>query len=218
MTNAESIFQQNIRYAVLNQIAEEQSISQRVIEAMKAVPRQYFVMDELQAESYDDRPLPIASGQTISQITTVAIQTDLLDARKGDKVLEVGTGSGYQAAILAEMGCKVYSVERIEELSQVASDNLAKLDSVPDITIVVADGFEGLPQHAPYDGIIVTCGAPAIPEKLMKQLAIGGRMVVPVGVKMQEMLVIKRTDENEYSTTSAGHFTFVPMLKGVIKR
>lgn len=218
MMTSDSIFQQNLRHVVLNQIEEESSISKRVIEAMKEVPRHYFVADELQLDSYDDKPLPIASGQTISQITTVAIQTNLLNVHKGDKVLEIGTGSGYQSAILSQLGCKVYSIERIEELFYIAKKNLSKLDSKPDITISFGDGFEGLPQFAPYDAIIVTCGASSIPDKLIKQLVVGGKMVVPVGVKTQEMLVIEKVDDNEYTTNSAGYFSFVPMIKGIVKR
>lgn len=183
-----------------------------------AVPRQYFVEDAFLSESYDDKPLPIASGQTISQITTVAIQTHLLDVHRGDKVLEIGTGSGYQAAILSQLGCEVYSVERIEELSQIAVSNLAKYNPENNVTVVLGDGFDGLPQYAPFDAVLVTCGAPALPERLLKQLVVGGKMVVPVGVKMQEMLVLEKTEMNDYTTSSAGFFTFVPMLKGVIKR
>lgn len=218
MKAQDSILQQNLRHAVLNQIAEEQSISSRVIDAMKAVPRQYFVSEELWSQTYDDKPLPIASGQTISQITTVAIQTDLLDAHPGNKVLEIGTGSGYQAAILAKLGCKVFTIERIYDLWEIANENIDKLDFKSDIVTVFADGYDGLAQFGPYDRIIVTCGAPSVPEKLMSQLTIGGKMVIPVGEKMQEMLVVEKIDDEEYSTTSAGRFTFVPMLKGVVKQ
>lgn len=217
MKPQDSIFLQSMRHTVLNQIAADYSISPRVIEAMKAVPRHYFVDYSQQEESYDDRPLPIASGQTISQITTVALQTHLLDAKPGMKVLEIGGGSGYQAAILAKLDCKVFSIERIEELYEVAQANVAKLDPAPDVNFVFGDGFEGLPQNAPFDRILVTCGATSVPNQLVGQLAIGGKMVVPVGVKLQEMLVIERTDEDQFSTTSAGHYSFVPMLTGVVR-
>ena len=214
----DSIFQQNIREAVVNQIVEEQSISEPVAKALKAVPRQYFVDEEHAAESYHDKPLPIKSGQTISQITTVALQTQLLDVKPGDRVLEIGTGSGYQAAVLSRLGCEVYSMERIEALMLLARSNLEKMSPLPNVITVLADGNDGLPQYGPYDGIIVTCGAPEIPKKLMKQLAVGGKMVVPVGTDKQEMIVVQRVDTEEYVTTSHGAYVFVPMLKGTVKR
>ncbi|MGI6047705.1 MAG: protein-L-isoaspartate(D-aspartate) O-methyltransferase [Petrimonas sp.] len=212
---ADSLFQQNLRNKVMDQIALNHFISEEVISAMKNVPRHLFVSKDQQHAAYRDEPLPIASGQTISQITTVAIQTDLLKMKKGNKVLEIGTGSGYQAAILCELGFEVYSIERHKKLHLKAKEILSNLE-YENIVLVHGDGFDGLLQFAPFDGILITCGAPEIPEKLLEQLAIGGRMVVPVGEKLQEMMVVEKTDEKDYNTTGAGYFRFVPMLKGIV--
>ena len=214
MKQQDSLFQKNLRNLLLDQIATDQSISAHVIDAMREVPRQFFVEDYQQEEAYEDKPLPIEGGQTISQTTTVAIQTNLLNVKKGDKVLEIGSGSGYQAAILHQMGCKVYSIERLERLHNLAKKNLTKIGFEKDIVLIHGDGFEGLPGFAPFDGIVVTCGAAQMPEKLKEQLSVGGRLVVPVGKDMQEMMVVERTDENIFETTNAGFFKFVPMIKG----
>ena len=214
MKQQDSLFQKNLRNLLLDQIATDQSISAHVIDAMREVPRQFFVEDYQQEEAYEDKPLPIEGGQTISQTTTVAIQTNLLNVKKGDKVLEIGSGSGYQAAILHQMGCRVYSIERLERLHNLAKKNLTKIGFEKDIVLIHGDGFEGLPGFAPFDGIVVTCGAAQMPEKLKEQLSIGGRLVVPVGKDMQEMMVVERTDENIFETTNAGFFKFVPMIKG----
>lgn len=214
MKQQDTLFQKNLRNLLLDQIATDQSISAHVIDAMREVPRQFFVEDYQQEEAYEDKPLPIEGGQTISQTTTVAIQTNLLNVKKGDKVLEIGSGSGYQAAILHQMGCKVYSIERLERLHNLAKKNLTKIGFEKDIVLIHGDGFEGLPGFAPFDGIVVTCGAAQMPEKLKEQLSVGGRLVVPVGKDMQEMMVVERTDENIFETTNAGFFKFVPMIKG----
>lgn len=214
MKQQDSLFQKNLRNLLLDQIATDQSISAHVIDAMREVPRQFFVEDYQQEEAYEDKPLPIEGGQTISQTTTVAIQTNLLNVKKGDKVLEIGSGSGYQAAILHQMGCKVYSIERLERLHNLAKKNLTKIGFEKDIVLIHGDGFEGLPGFAPFDGIVVTCGAAQMPEKLKEQLSVGGRLVVPVGKDMQEMMVVEMIDENIFETTNAGFFKFVPMIKG----
>ena len=214
MKQQDTLFQKNLRNLLLDQIATDQSISAHVIDAMREVPRQFFVEDYQQEEAYEDKPLPIEGGQTISQTTTVAIQTNLLNVKKGDKVLEIGSGSGYQAAILHQMGCKVYSIERLERLHNLAKKNLTKIGFEKDIVLIHGDGFEGLPDFAPFDGIVVTCGAAQMPEKLKEQLSIGGRLVVPVGKDMQDMMVVEMIDENIFETTNAGFFKFVPMIKG----
>lgn len=214
MKQQDTLFQKNLRNLLLDQIATDQSISAHVIDAMREVPRQFFVEDYQQEEAYEDKPLPIEGGQTISQTTTVAIQTNLLNVKKGDKVLEIGSGSGYQAAILHQMGCKVYSIERLERLHNLAKKNLTKIGFEKDIVLIHGDGFEGLPGFAPFDGIVVTCGAAQMPEKLKEQLSVGGRLVVPVGKDMQEMMVVEMIDENIFETTNAGFFKFVPMIKG----
>lgn len=212
----DTLFQQNLRQVVLNQIAADHSISEEVIDAMKKIPRHYFVGEYQQEDAYEDKPLQIASGQTISQITTVAIQTELLKAKKGDRILEIGTGTGYQTAILHQLGCKVYSIERLKELYLLARKNLAKLGLETEITLIHGDGFEGSAQFAPFDGIVVTCATPEIPERLQEQLAVGGRMVVPVGDKVQEMKVVEKSGDNEYNIINSGFFNFVPMIRGVV--
>lgn len=213
----DGLFQQKqrLRHEVMDRIAGRHAISNEVILAMKNVPRHLFVDENQRYAAYLDEPLPIASGQTISQITTVALQTGLLNTKRGDKVLEIGTGSGYQTAILCELGCRLYSMERHKKLYLTAKENLSAL-GYKDAVLIHGDGFNGLPQWAPFNGILITCGAPEIPEELLVQLMIGGRMVVPVGEKLQEMVVIEKTGETSYTTTGAGYFRFVPMLKGTV--
>lgn len=205
---------QQMRFRLLDQIADKNDIDERVIAAMKNVPRELFIEEEQRPKAYLDEPLPIIAGQTISQITTVAIQTNLLKLKKGDRVLEIGTGSGYQAAILSELGCHVFTMERQKKLYDLAEKTLSEL-GYSTIELIYADGFKGLPHKAPFDAILVTCGAPDIPETLLKQLAIGGRMVVPVGRNFQEMLVLVKKEDGQCQISKAGYFTFVPMLKGV---
>lgn len=212
---ADSLFQQRVRHEVMDRIAGKYAIPDEIILAMKNVPRHLFVSEDQRHAAYLDEPLPIASGQTISQITTVALQTGLLKMKKGDKVLEIGTGSGYQAAILCELGYRVYSMERHKKLYLAAKENLSAL-GYRGVVLVHGDGFNGLPQEAPFNGILITCGAPKIPEELLVQLVTGGRMVVPVGEKLQEMVMVEKTGEANYTTTGAGYFRFVPMLKGTV--
>ena len=204
------------RHRVMDQIANRSNINQRVIEAMKRVPRQMFVDSRLEEMAYYDRPLPIAAGQTISQIYTVAMQTNLLELEKGATVLEVGTGCGYQTAVLCEMGYIVYSIERQEELYHIAQQNLDALGY--SALLVHGDGFEGLPQYAPFDGVLITCGAPDVPEELINQLALNGNMVAPIGRGVQEMTVIQKINEYEYKTTKKGAYKFVPMLPGKVDK
>ncbi len=204
------------RHHVMGQIANKSNIDKKVIEAMKRVPRQMFIDPSLEAVAYDDKPLPIAAGQTISQIYTVAMQTNLLKLQEGDSVLEIGTGCGYQTAVLCELGYCVYSIERHEELHYIAQQNLKKLGY--NALLVYGDGFEGLPHYAPFDGILITCGAPQIPDKLVKQLAINGKMVAPIGRIMQEMMVIQKIGEDKNKITKEGAYRFVPMLKGKVDK
>ncbi|HBU45590.1 MAG TPA: protein-L-isoaspartate O-methyltransferase, partial [Porphyromonadaceae bacterium] len=159
------------------------------------------------------RPLPIEKGQTISQSYTVAFQPELLQLKPGEKVLEIGTGSGYQAAVLCEMGADVYSIERYQELHLQAKETLNKLGYYP--RLFFGDGFEGLPQHAPFDKILVTAAPEKTPEKLLNQLKIGGWMVAPIGGRQgQRMTVIKRISNDKFRESEHGDFIFVPMQKG----
>lgn len=204
------------RHRVMNEIARRSNIDSKVIEAMKKVPRQIFIDSRLEDKAYVDKPLPIAAGQTISQIYTVAMQTNLLDLEVGASVLEIGTGSGYQTAVLCELGYQVYSIERHEELYLVAQQNLDALGY--NALLVHGDGFEGLPKYAPYDGVLITCGAPEVPKELIKQLAINGKMVAPIGRELQEMKVIRKVSENENKVSEEGAYRFVPMLPGIVDK
>lgn len=204
------------RHRVMNEIARRANIDDKVIEAMKRVPRELFVEPRLKELAYEDKPLPIAAGQTISQIYTVAMQTNLLKLQEGASVLEIGTGCGYQTAVLCEMGYRVFSIERHEELHHIAQQNLDRLGY--NALLVYGDGFEGLLQYAPFDGILITCGAPHIPEELMKQLVVNGKMVAPIGRISQEMMVIQKISDQKNKITKEGAYRFVPMLSGKVDK
>ena len=186
---------------------------ENVIAAFEKVERHKFIESWMENKAYSNRPLPIKHNQTISQPFTVAFQTQLLQIQKGDKVLEIGTGSGYQAAILSAMGAKVYSIERQEGLFRDTSKLLEEIDHK--IFTFFGDGFNGIPQYAPYDKIIVTCGAPNVPMSLINQLKTNGLMVIPVGTETQRMIRITKTGENDYTEEEFGDFVFVPMLKSL---
>lgn len=187
---------------------------ERVLDAMGKVPRHLFMDDAFLKHAYQDKAFPISTGQTISQPYTVAIQTILLSVGKRDKVLEIGTGSGYQAAILAEMGVKVYTIERQRELHRKAQVMLGDLGYR--VHFFLGDGYEGQPQYGPYDGIVITAATADVPDKLLKQLRIGGRLVVPRGDRdSQIMTVYERLGEEDYEITTHGYFVFVPMLRGI---
>lgn len=196
---------------------EQKGISdQLVLKAIATVPRHEFVNEEIRSAAYLDRPLPIQKGQTISQPYTVAYQSELLQIEPGDKVLEIGTGSGYQAAILCEMGANVFSIERFEELYLSAKKTLNSLGYFPNL--FYGDGYEGLSEIAPFDKILVTAAPEEVPQKLLYQLRIGGWMVVPIGGRQgQKMTIIKRTGEESFEESEHGDFIFVPMKKGVEK-
>ena len=184
---------------------------ERVIEAIKSVPRHLFMDSGFLDHAYQDKAFPIAADQTISQPYTVAFQTELLEIKPGDKILEIGTGSGYQTAILLYLQAKVYTIERQLVLYKKTKIFFDKMGYRPK-KYVFGDGYKGLPEDAPFDGIIITAGAPNIPPKLMSQLAIGGRMVIPVGDDEQVMTLITRTGEKEFHRQEFGSFRFVPML------
>ncbi len=184
---------------------------ERIIQAIQKVPRHFFLDSSFMEFAYQDKAFPIGSGQTISQPYTVAFQTQLLEVNKGDKVLEIGTGSGYQACVLLELGVKVFSIERQRELYVKTSDLLRKMNYNP--KLFYGDGYKGLPAFAPFDRVLITAAAPEIPKALLRQLRIGGFMVVPIGAdKTQVMMKITRVDEDLYEQEEFGEFRFVPML------
>lgn len=186
---------------------------ERVLAAIGKVPRHLFIDESLREYAYLDKPLPIEKGQAISQPYTVAYQSELLKLKPGEKVLEIGTGSGYQAAILCEMGADVYSIERYKELYLTAKETLGRLGYQPHLFF--GDGYEGLAEEAPFDKILLTAAPDMVPEKLLRQLRVGGWMVLPLGGRMgQKMTVIKRVSEEKFSESEHGDFIFVPMQKG----
>jgi protein-L-isoaspartate(D-aspartate) O-methyltransferase len=182
-----------------------------VLHAINKVPRHFFFSKTFHAHAYADKAFPIGEGQTISQPYTVAYQTQMLQVEKGDKVLEIGTGSGYQSAILLEMGAQVYTIERHETLYQKANVLLIKLGYK--FTSICGDGTKGLPNQAPYDKIIVTAGAPVVPNTLIAQLKIGGIMIIPVGDdKKQKMLSIIKKSATAFEKIELDYFSFVPLV------
>lgn len=190
---------------------------ERVLEAIRKVPRHFFVGNGLEEKSYEDIPLPIGSDQTISQPFTVAYQSELLSVSPGHKVLEIGTGSGYQTAILMELGAKVFSIERHEILHKNASVLLKRMGYNPNL--FYGDGYKGLPTYGPFDRILITAGAPDIPEDLLAQLKPEGFMVLPVGdLNVQKMARIVKTINGEFERTDYENFIFVPMLAGKVSQ
>ncbi len=185
---------------------------ERILKAIGKIPRHFFMDSSFDAFAYRDVPFPIGAGQTISQPYTVAFQTELLEVKKGDKVLEVGTGSGYQACVLLELGAKVFSIERQKTLYDKTKLLLRELNYRP--KLFYGDGYKGLPTFAPFDKILITAGAPEIPVELLKQLKTGGLMVIPVGGgEGQKMIRIKKISDKEFAKSEHGDFAFVPMLK-----
>ncbi|MBU8891512.1 MAG: protein-L-isoaspartate(D-aspartate) O-methyltransferase [Bacteroidales bacterium] len=202
-----------LRKKLVDTIKEKGIKDTRILEAVGKIPRHHFMDSSFIEFAYRDQAFPIGSGQTISQPYTVAFQTELLQIEKHNKILEVGTGSGYQCAILLELGTKVFTIERYRELYLKSRALLSDMGYKP--YFFYGDGYAGLPNHGPFDRILITAGAPEIPEELLKQLKIGGRMVIPVGGSGgQVMMLIERIGENEYKESKHGYFAFVPMLKG----
>lgn len=215
MTINDTLLHQGMRKKLVEGLKIKGIKDKDVLDAIGKVPRHLFMESTFLKFAYKDQAFPIGSGQTISQPLTVAIQTRLLQVEKNDKVLEVGTGSGYQAAVLLEMGAKVFTIERQKELYNKVHQFLPEIGYNP--ACFFGDGYKGLPNFAPFDKIIVTAGAPYIPEELKQQLKIGGRMVVPVGNDgRQEMQLIVRVSENDFTTEKHGTFVFVPLLKGTV--
>ncbi len=183
-----------------------------VLNAIREVPRHLFMDSGFEDHAYQDKAFPIAAGQTISQPYTVAYQTELLQVKPGQKILEIGTGSGYQTAVLLKLKARVYTVERQLSLFKKTSLFFKRMGYRPK-RFVFGDGYKGLPEEAPFDGIVVTAGAPEIPKALLSQLKVGGRLVIPVGEEHQTMMVITRTSEKEFQRREAGAFRFVPLLE-----
>ncbi len=199
------------RNRLVDAIRDKGIKDERVLEAFRMVPRHVFVDTALQDRAYNDTALPIGKDQTISQPYTVARQTELLEVQPGEKVLEIGTGSGYQAAILCELGAEVYSVERHKKLYEKARATLRELGY--EVRIKLGDGTLGWSAYAPYDAIVVTAGAPVVPDDLVEQLQINGRLVVPVGdARKQEMKRIIKIREEEFEEESYRAFKFVPLI------
>jgi len=203
---------QGLRNQLVQIIAKKGIKNEKVLQAMSKVPRHLFMDSALEIHAYEDKPFPIAADQTISQPYTVAFQTELMDVKPQAKILEIGTGSGYQTAVLMEMEALVYTVERQNELYKLSKLALPKLGYKPRY-MKFGDGYIGLEEYAPFDGIIVTAGAPLIPKPLLAQLKIGGKLVIPVGENVQIMTVLERVSEKEFTKKEYGEFRFVPLLK-----
>lgn len=211
---------QGLRKKLIDSLRKKGGFDERVLAAMEAVPRHFFLRDSALAEqAYQDKAFGIGCEQTISQPYTVAIQTQLLQIKKRQRILEIGTGSGYQAAILAEMGARVFTVERQEALFHRTRKLLADI-GYGQVRCYFRDGSKGLREFAPYDGIVVTAGATEVPSALLEQLKIGGRLVIPVGEGegVQTMKCIIRKSEKEYVEEEHGGFRFVPFLPGTKRK
>jgi protein-L-isoaspartate(D-aspartate) O-methyltransferase len=206
-----SYIHKGAKQKLISELREKGITDENVLAAFDKVDRHKFIESFLWDKAYWDMPLKIKYGQTISQPYTVAFQTQLLQIQKGDKVLEIGTGSGFQAAIISAMDAKVYTIERQEGLYKETLKLLEELDHK--IFAFFGDGFAGIPKYAPYDKIIVTCGAPDIPQSLVNQLKINGLMVIPVGNNTQKMILITKTGDDSFTEEECGNFIFVPMLK-----
>ena len=205
-----------MRKRLINELREKGIKDESILSAFDAVPRHYFLDTTFAEQAYSNMPFQIGSGQTISHPYTVAFQTQLLDLKKGEKVLEIGTGSGFQTAILAELGIKVFSIERHRELHLKAKLILQKLKYSARLSF--GDGFKGLPTFAPFDKVIITCGAPFVPQELVKQLKIGGIMIIPVGEGAKQLMYrITKISETETTQEELGVFSFVPMLEKKVK-
>ena len=203
---------QGLRNQLVKLLESKGIIDKNVLNAIGKIPRHLFLNSSFEDYAYQDKAFPIGSGQTISQPYTVAFQSQLLKVKKGHKVLEIGTGSGYQTAVLVAMGAMVYSIERQNELFKSTSLLLPKL-GIRTKHLSFGDGYKGLPNHAPFDSIIVTAGAPIIPKPLMAQLKIGGRLVIPVGDENQIMTMLIRKNETQFEKHEFGDFKFVPLLE-----
>jgi protein-L-isoaspartate(D-aspartate) O-methyltransferase len=199
------------RRQLIVSLRKRSELDSRVLDAMAKLPREIFIDPALHSRAYEDTALPIDSNQTISQPYTVAYMTSMLNIKKGDRILEIGTGSGYQACLLFLLGAQVFTIERIEKLYKKAVSIFKKYNF--NITTRLSDGSIGWKDFAPYNGIIVTAAAPEIPNSLLEQLAVGGKLIVPVGDRdVQTMKIIEREENNEFSKLSTDKFKFVPLI------
>ncbi|MCT4588013.1 MAG: protein-L-isoaspartate(D-aspartate) O-methyltransferase [Carboxylicivirga sp.] len=215
MERIDSFRHMGMRKRLVQELRIKNITDVRVLNAIGKVPRHLFLESSFIKFAYQDKAFPIGAGQTISQPYTVAIQSQLLEVNEGEKILEVGTGSGYQAAVLLEMGVKLFSIERQGELYQRSTRLLRELGYQG--RFFLGDGYEGIPAQAPFDKIIVTAGAPVIPRNLLVQLRIGGIMVIPLGDQKQVLTRIIRIDEDEFEQEQIEECAFVPMLNGIVK-
>jgi len=204
-----------LRKQLVEKLIKKGITNKDVLKAIEVIPRHLYMEKGLESLAYEDKAYPIAAEQTISQPYTVAFQTELLNLNKGHKVLEIGTGSGYQTSILVNLGCKVYSIERQSELFKKTNLLLGKIGYMPK-KIIFGDGYKGLKEFAPYDAIIVTAGSDDIPKNLLSQIKVGGCLVIPIGIKTQIMTRINRESENNFTKETFGEFRFVPLLKDKI--
>lgn len=212
----DSFRHKGLRKKLVEKIRSRKGISEKVLSAIGAVPRHFFMDSTFLDFAYQDNAFPIAAGQTISQPYTVAFQTELLDIEKGDKILEIGTGSGYQACVLIEMGAKVFSIERQKVLFIKVKEFLPSINYNP--KLFYGDGYKGLTAYAPFDKVLITAGAASIPQTLIDQVKIGGILVAPVGQRdIQIMTRIVKTSETDYEKSEHGTFRFVPLLKDKAK-
>ena len=203
-----------LRKKLIDTLKEKGITDNNVLEAMNNIPRHYFLDSALDEIAYEDRAFPISEGQTISQPYTVAYQTQLLQVKPNEKILEIGTGSIYQATVLAEMGVKVFTIERQKQLFEKTKQFIFK-SQYPNLKFFYGDGYEGLPTYAPFDKVIITAAAPFIPPKLVEQLKPGGKMVIPVDEDHhQRMLRITKNEDGTFSEEAFDNFSFVPMLSG----
>ncbi|CAN5595255.1 protein-L-isoaspartate(D-aspartate) O-methyltransferase [soil metagenome] len=203
-----------LRKKLMDILREKGITDEAVLEAMNNIPRHFFLDSAFDEIAYEDRAFPISQGQTISQPYTVAYQTQLLQIKPFDKILEIGTGSIYQATVLAEMGAKVYTIERQKQLFEKTRQYIFKT-KYPNLKFFFGDGYEGLPTYAPFDKVIITAAAPFIPPKLINQMKAGGRMIIPVDEgALQRMLRITKNADGTTSEETFQNFSFVPMLTG----
>ena len=212
MKKTDTFRDKGLRSKMVSRLRARDIRDEYVLNAMAEVPRHFFLDSAFVEFAYKDNAFPIGCDQTISNPYTVAFQSELLTPRPSDKILEIGTGSGYQTAILGKIGCRVYSIERFKDLHINAKKNLTILNC--NVNLFYGDGYLGLPNHSPFDKIIVTAGAPELPLPLIEQLSIGGILVIPIGVKEQKMTVFLKTNKDSHEIISEyNDFKFVPLLR-----